>query len=74
MRFRGRADRDVIQTALKEDARQATVLNPTNPYCSSASEYIAKVYQHQLALPPLRGRRLTRFARDLVLDSCGLFD
>jgi hypothetical protein len=62
------ADRDVIETALKEDARQATPLNPANPYYSSASEYIDKIFQHQLALPPLRGRRLTRFARDLVLE------
>ena len=62
------ADRDVIETALKHDARQATPLNPANPYYSSASEYIDKVFQHQLALPPLRGRRLTRFARDLVRE------
>lgn len=62
------ADRDVVETALKKDAGQATPLNPTNPYYSSASEYIDKVFQHQLALPPLRGRRLTRFARDLVTE------
>lgn len=60
------ADREVIERAAQEKAEQATPLNTENPYYSSASAYIDKIFQHQLALPPLRGRRLTRFARDLV--------
>jgi hypothetical protein len=60
------ADRDVIEQALAEKVEQATPLNLEIPYYSSASEYIDKVFQHQVALPPLRGRRLTRFARDLI--------
>lgn len=60
------ADRQVIETALQNEPEQATPMNTENPYYSGASEYIDKVFQHQLALPPLRGRRLTRFARNLV--------
>lgn len=60
------ADRKVIETALQSTAQQATPMNADNPYYSSASEYIDKIFQHQLALPPLRGRKLTRFARELV--------
>ena len=60
------ADRQVIETALRNEPEQATPMNTENPYYSGASEYIDKVFQHQLALPPLRGRRLTRFARNLV--------
>jgi hypothetical protein len=68
------ADREVIEAALQEKPHQAIPLNTSNPYYSSASEYIDKIFQHQLALPPLRGRRLTQFARDLVeAKSTGLW-
>ena len=65
------ADRQVIEQALAQEGEQATPVNRETPYYSSASEYIDKVFQHQLALPPLRGRRLTRFARDLVQTKTG---
>ena len=65
------ADRQVIETALQDQPEQATPMNTENPYYSGASEYIDKVFQHQLALPPLRGRRLTRFARNLVEAKTG---
>lgn len=59
------ADRDVVERALK-DLPQATPMTVEAPYYSSASEFIDKVFQHQLALPPLRMRRLNHFARELV--------
>jgi hypothetical protein len=61
------ADRQAIDEALQKKSEQATPLNTDSPYYSVAGEFIDKIFQHQLTLPPLRGRRLTRFARDLVL-------
>lgn len=66
------ADREVLETAL-EELPQSTPLNEENPYYSSASAFFDKVFQHQLPLPPLRGRRLTRFARDLAAERGGLW-
>ncbi|MGB7160172.1 MAG: P-loop NTPase fold protein [Tepidisphaeraceae bacterium] len=66
------ADREVLEKALVA-LPQATPFNEENPYYSSASSFLDKVFQHQLPLPPLRGRRLTRFARDLVRDRGGLW-
>ncbi|MEA2193372.1 MAG: hypothetical protein QOI73_3493 [Solirubrobacteraceae bacterium] len=66
------ADREVLEKALTA-LPQATTLDEESPYYSSASSFVDKVFQHQLVLPPLRGRRLTRFARDLVRERGGLW-
>lgn len=66
------ADREVLERAL-EELPQSTPLDEENPYYSSASAFFDKVFQHQLPLPPLRGRRLTRFARDLAAERGGLW-
>ena len=60
------ADRDVLEEALDHDVPQETPINEDAPYFSTAGAFLDKVFQHQISLPPLRGRRLTRFARDLV--------
>ncbi|MGH9174191.1 MAG: KAP family P-loop NTPase fold protein, partial [Vicinamibacterales bacterium] len=60
------ADREVLERALTT-LPQSTPVDEDAPYYSSASEFLDKVFQHEAALPPLRVRRLTRFARDLVL-------
>ncbi len=62
------ADREVLEEALRVHGTQSNPVNTENPYYSSASEYIDKVFQHQLELPPLRVRRVTKFALDLVAD------
>jgi hypothetical protein len=67
------ADRDVLERALVADRRRVVPLNVENPYYTSASEFIDKIFAHQIQLPPLRARRLTRFARDLVGDRGGLW-
>lgn len=59
------ADREVMERALT-DLPQANPVIVDAPYYSSASEFIDKVFQHQLSLPPLRMRRLSRFARELI--------
>lgn len=66
------ADRTVLETAL-EALPQTSPYDKENPYYSSASSFFDKVFQHQVPLPPLRGRRLTRFARDLVVERGGLW-
>jgi len=67
------ADRDVLETALNRHLKQATPTNADNPYYTTAGAFLDKVFGHQIAVPPLRGRRLTRFARDLVRDKGGLW-
>ncbi|HZV75676.1 MAG TPA: P-loop NTPase fold protein [Conexibacter sp.] len=64
------ADREVIERALIE-AEQSTPLDEESPYFSTASAYLDKIFQHQVALPPLRVRRLTTYARQLVLERDG---
>ncbi len=59
------ADRRVIEQALGE-VEQSTPSEPEVPYYSSAGAYLDKIFQHQLALPPLQGSRLTSFAGVLV--------
>lgn len=64
------ADRDVLEVAL-DKLPQENPANEDAPYYSSASEFLDKIFQTQLSLPPLRDQRRTRFARDLVLSKEG---
>lgn len=66
------ADREVLECAL-EKLPQSTPYDEQNPYYSSASSFFDKVFQHQMPLPPLRGQRLTKFARDIVRGRGGLW-
>lgn len=59
------ADRDALEKALNK-LPQETPANEEEPYYSTATAFLDKVFQHQVALPPLRTRRLTRFAQELV--------
>jgi hypothetical protein len=60
------ADRTVLETALDKAVDQETPTTEDAPYYSTAGAFLDKVFQHQLTVPPLRTRRLTRFARDQV--------
>jgi hypothetical protein len=64
------ADKQVLERAFTK-LPQATPTNEDDPYYSSASEFLDKIFQHQLALPPLRGSSLFRFAHDLVAERRG---
>ena len=66
------ADREVLEEAL-DAVDQATPVREEEPYYSSASEFLDKIFQHQFALPPLRAQRLTGFARGLVAGRGGLW-
>jgi hypothetical protein len=67
------ADRDVLEQALTTHLKQATPPNEDNPYYSSASSFLDKVFHHQMFLPPLRKMKLTHFARELVMDRDGIW-
>lgn len=66
------ADREVLEDALKK-VPQVKPVRDEEPYYSTPGAFLDKVFQHQLALPPLRPQALTRFARTLVLDHDGLW-
>jgi hypothetical protein len=58
-------DRDALEKALGK-APQPKPINGNSPYYSTASAFLDKIFQHQIALPPLRGRRLSAYARSLI--------
>ena len=66
------ADQQVLEHALMEGgARQATPSNDTNPYYSSGSAYLDKIFHYQIPLPPLLSRRLSQFAVKLIQARAG---
>ena len=67
------ADLQVLEQALRKKARQETPHDATNPYYSAGSSYLDKVFQYQIALPPLKPRRLTAFALNLVSERPGMW-
>lgn len=66
------ADREVIERAL-EDLPQAKPVREDEPYYATPGAFLDKIFQHQLALPPLRSRALTKFAHDLVDEQDGIW-
>lgn len=67
------ADRDVLETALQREVEQATPTDVVDPYYTTAGAFLDKIFGHQIEVPPIRGRRLTRFARDLIRDRGGVW-
>jgi hypothetical protein len=67
------ADHQVLEQALRKKARQQTPTDPTNPYYSAGSSYLDKIFQYQYQLPPLKPRRLTDYALELVRDRAGVW-
>jgi hypothetical protein len=67
------ADKQAIEQALGEQARQATPEDVVNPYYSAGSAYLDKIFQHQLALPPLLPRTLSQFALELIAERPGVW-
>lgn len=67
------ADHQVLEQALRKKARQQTPTDPTNPYYSAGSSYLDKIFQYQYQLPPLKPRRLTDFAYELVRNREGIW-
>jgi hypothetical protein len=67
------ADQQVLEHALTEQLRQSTPPDLANPYYSAGSAYLDKIFQYQLSFPPLRPRRLTDFALELVRHRRGVW-
>ncbi|MFE1802391.1 P-loop NTPase fold protein [Streptomyces sp. NPDC059517] len=67
------ADQQVLEEALTRALEQATPADTVNPYYSSGSGYLDKVFQYQISLPPLLVPRVTRFAADLVRTRGGVW-
>lgn len=65
-------DRDVVEEALSK-VPQAKPVRGDEPYYATRGAFLDKIFQHQVALPPLRTRTLTLFARDLVKEHGGLW-
>lgn len=59
------ADREVLEHALRI-VPQAKPIRDTDPYYSTPGAFIDKIFQHQIALPPLRHHALSSFAHGLV--------
>lgn len=62
------ADRDVLEHALRK-VPQAKPIRDDDPYYSTPGAFIDKIFQHQIALPPLRTHALSSFAHRLVSDT-----
>ncbi|MEO9322277.1 P-loop NTPase fold protein [Nocardioides sp. C4-1] len=67
------ADQHVLEKALSEEARQETPDNSVNPYYSTGSAYLDKVFQYQVSLPSLLPQSVTGYAIGLVSGRTGLW-
>ena len=67
------ADQTVLEEALTRAARQETPSDDINPYYSTGSAYLDKVFQYQLSLPPLLTQSVSKYAATLVEDREGLW-
>lgn len=67
------ADQNVLEGALTRAAKQETPADDTNPYYSTGSAYLDKVFQYQLSLPPLLTQSISKYAATLVENRDGLW-
>lgn len=67
------ADQTVLEEALTRAARQETPPNEANPYYSTGSAYLDKVFQYQISLPPLLTQSVSKFANNLVENRGGVW-
>jgi hypothetical protein len=67
------ADREVLEQALKERVSQSTPSDLINPYYSSGSEYLDKVFHYQVNLSPLLPQRVTSYAIGLAEAQSGIW-
>lgn len=67
------ADQRVLEEALTTAAKQETPPNEVNPYYSTGSAYLDKVFQYQIGLPPLLVQSVSKYAESLVEDRGGIW-
>ncbi len=68
------ADQQVLEQALRQRLDQATPENTTNPHYSAGGSYLDKVFDYQVALPPLRIDRFPRYALELLDGATGIWE
>lgn len=67
------ADQSVLEEALSSSLRQETPIDEINPYYSTGSGYLDKVFQYQVSLPPLLTQSVSRYASVLVEGRGGVW-
>ncbi|WP_280454503.1 KAP family P-loop NTPase fold protein [Nocardia brasiliensis] len=68
------ADRRALEEAITcAEETQKTPPDTVNPYYSTGSAYLDKVFQYQISLPALLPHRVTQFALDLVSSRGGVW-
>ncbi|MCQ1954075.1 P-loop NTPase fold protein [Arthrobacter sp. zg-Y238] len=67
------ADQNVLEEALTQAAKQETPTNDANPYYSTGSAYLDKVFQYQVSLPPLMAQSISNYAHTLVEGRAGVW-
>lgn len=68
------SDPQVLEQALTSGSKQANPVDATNPYYSAGSAYLDKVFQYQVALPPLMPQSVTSYAIELVEERPGVWE
>jgi hypothetical protein len=67
------ADQQVMEEALSERVKQATPTDIANPYYSAGSAYLDKIFQYQVAVPPLLSQSVSKYATDLARGREGIW-
>ncbi len=66
-------DRHVLSASLKAKLVASGPIDKHNPQYGSVDEYLNKVFQYQVSMPPVRPQRLTDFAMTMVKDKQGVW-
>jgi hypothetical protein len=66
-------DRAAVNQAIMQDSRQVRPVRIEDPYYSTPSEFLDKIFQHQITLPPKRNYTLRTFAMQLVENAGGVW-
>ena len=66
-------DRAAVNQAIMKDSRQVRPVRAEDPYYSTPSEFLDKIFQHQITLPPKRNYTLRTFAGQLVQHAGGVW-
>jgi hypothetical protein len=66
-------DRDAIATTIAKHMRHSVPSQSAAPYYRTSGEYLDKIFQFQLALPPQMANTFRRFALSLVSERGGVW-
>lgn len=66
-------DRDAIATTIAEEMRHSVPTQAVAPYYRTSGEYLDKIFQFQIALPPQPTHTFRRYALSLVKDRGGVW-